>query len=206
MKRWDYFGITTPTHFFSFTISDIGYLGMVFAYVINFDKKTHHEETIAIPFASGVQIARNSTEGITKYKNKNVSLLLIKLPGKRTLSVSWKNFENNQDLNAEITINEKPEHELMNLVIPIGEKRFYFNRKTNCLPASGSIEYMGEKHLITPHDCLANLDWGRGVWEYDLFWVWASSSGFMADGRSNWAQYGLWIWRQFKSHRKRLYP
>jgi hypothetical protein len=28
---------------------------------------------------------------------------------------------------------------------------------------------------------LGNLDWGRGVWAYDSFWVWASASGFTAD-------------------------
>jgi len=183
LKRWDYYGITTPTHFFSFTISDIGYLGMIFAYVIDFNKKTHHEETIALPFASGVQIARNSTEGISRYANNKVSLVFNKLSEQRVLSVSWKNFENNQDLNAEITISEKPEHESMNLVIPIETKRFYFNRKINCMPASGWVEYLGQKHAIKPENCLANLDWGRGVWSYESFWVWASSSGFLSDGR-----------------------
>lgn len=183
LKRWDYYGITTPTHFFSFTISDIGYLGMVFAYVIDFNKNTYHEETIALPFARGVQIPRNSTEGITRYANNKISLMFNKLSEQRILSVSWKNFENNQDLNAEITISEKPNHESMNLVIPIETKRFYFNRKINCMPASGWVEYLGQKYVITPNNCLANLDWGRGVWAYDSFWVWASSSGFLADGR-----------------------
>jgi hypothetical protein len=28
------------------------------------------------------------------------------------------------------------------------------------------------------------LDWGRGVWAYDSFWVWASASGFTSDGRT----------------------
>jgi len=27
VKRWDYYGVTTPTHFFSATIGDISYLG-----------------------------------------------------------------------------------------------------------------------------------------------------------------------------------
>lgn len=183
LKRWDYYGITTPTHFFSFTISDIGYLGMVFAYVIDFNKKTYHEETIALPFARGVEIPRNSTEGNTCYRNRKVSLLFNKSSEQRTLSVSWKNFENNQDLTAEISITEKPEHESMNLVIPIEAKRFYFNRKINCMPASGWIEYLGEKRILNPNECLANLDWGRGVWAYESFWVWASSSGFLSDGR-----------------------
>ena len=35
IKRWDYYGVTTPTHFFSATIGDIGYLGSIFVYLID---------------------------------------------------------------------------------------------------------------------------------------------------------------------------
>jgi hypothetical protein len=183
MKRWDYYGISTPTHFFSFTVSDIGYLGMVFAYVVDFEKKTHHEETVAVPFAGGVQIPRNSTQGQTCYRNKKVSLVFEKDANQRFVKVRWENFENGQSLNAELSMQERPEYESMNLVIPIEEKRFYFNRKINCLPVSGWIEYLGRRHELSPQTCLANLDWGRGVWAYKSFWVWASASGFLPNGR-----------------------
>ena len=46
MKRWDYYGLTTKTHYFSFTVSDIGYLGMVFAYVIDFENKTIDRKSV----------------------------------------------------------------------------------------------------------------------------------------------------------------
>ena len=49
IKRWDYYGITTPTHFYSFTLFDIGYLQMVFAYVIDFAARSHHAETLTRP-------------------------------------------------------------------------------------------------------------------------------------------------------------
>ena len=29
----------------------------------------------------------------------------------------------------------------MNIVIPIAGKRFYYNHKINCLPASGNLQY-----------------------------------------------------------------
>ncbi len=65
----------------------------------------------------------------------------------------------------------------MTIVIPIASKRFYYNRKVNCMPAEGSITY-GDTHIpVNPADSLGNLDWGRGVWEYQSFWVWASASG-----------------------------
>ncbi len=183
IKRWDYYGITTPTHFFSFTISDIGYLGMVFAYVVDFEQKTHHEETLSLPFGGGVQLPRNNEAGQTTYQNENVSLTFSAGPALRHIAVQWKNFEKGQDLNAEIDLDLQPDHQSMNIVIPIEKRRFYYNRKINCMPASGWVEYLGNKHTISPDSCLGNLDWGRGVWAYDSFWVWASASGFSAAGQ-----------------------
>lgn len=184
MKCWDYYGLTTKTHFFSFTVSDIGYLGMIFAYVIDFEKKTLHEETLAIPFAKGVEIPRNSQDGVTQYKNDKVKLLFFTTNDQRKLSIHWTNFENNQDLKAEIKLDHPAGHQSMNLVIPIEKRRFYFNRKINCLPATGWVEYLGQKYDLTSQTALGNLDWGRGVWAYDSFWVWASASGFTDDGRT----------------------
>lgn len=184
MKRWDYYGLTTPSHYFSFTVSDIGYLGMIFAYVVDFEKKRHHEETIAVPFAMGVYLPRNSTSGETRFKNKKVALSFKKENEQRIFNIHWKDFENGQDLKAEFTLQEPDQHESMNLVIPIEKKRFYFNRKINCMPANGWVEYLGTKHMLDPQSGLGNLDWGRGVWAYDSFWVWASASGFLEDGQT----------------------
>ena len=72
----------------------------------------------------------------------------------------------------------------MNIVIPIGQKRFYWNRKINCLPAEGSLRYGKVHEQLHPDETLGSLDWGRGVWEYSSFWNWASASGFMQDGRA----------------------
>ncbi|MBI4789185.1 MAG: DUF2804 domain-containing protein, partial [Chloroflexi bacterium] len=77
-----------------------------------------------------------------------------------------------------------PEYESMNIVIPIGQKRFYYNRKINCLPAEGFIQYGDTREELRPNDSLGSLDWGRGVWKYSSYWNWASASGFLPDGRT----------------------
>lgn len=184
LKRWDYYGLTTKTHYFSFTVSDIGYLGMIFAYAIDFEKKVMHEETVAIPFAAGVKIARNSPDGVTEFENKKVRMRFTTQAEQRKLSIAWKNFEDGKDLNAELKLNLPEKHESMNLVIPIEKNRFYFNRKINCIPTRGFVEYKGNRFEISPNNALGNLDWGRGVWAYDSFWVWASASGFTEDQRT----------------------
>jgi hypothetical protein len=69
------------------------------------------------------------------------------------------------------------------MATPIGEKRFYYNRKINCLPAEGWVRHGAEETALDPKACLGGLDWGRGVWEYDSFWNWASASAYLPDGR-----------------------
>jgi hypothetical protein len=184
VKRWDYYGLTTPTHYISATLADLGYAGQVFAYVIEFETGRYHEETLTIPLARGMILPRNSTEGESAFEDKRVRMIFQAKAGARQLSLAWPGFEEGKGLAAEVTMALPPEHESMVVVIPIGRKRFYYNRKINALPAQGWVRYGGQQFDVHPGSCLGNLDWGRGVWEYRSFWVWASASGFLTDGRT----------------------
>jgi hypothetical protein len=184
IKRWDYYAIFTPQRFFSATIADLGYAGNIFVYTLDFTTGDLHEEGLVIPLGKGIQLARNSKVGETSYANKQVSLHFQANPQERRIKVHWPGFHSGQGIRAEITLHIPPKHESMNIIIPIGEKRFYDNTKINCLPAEGFIQYGDVREDIQPHTCLGSLDWGRGVWEYRSFWNWASASGFLPDGRT----------------------
>jgi hypothetical protein len=183
IKRWDYYGLTTPDHFFSATLADLGYAGQVFIYLIDFATGKYHEATLTLPFSRGIALPRNSTEGDSTFDNGQVRLAFRHEPDARHISVVWPQFAGN-DLTADVTLRLKPDHESMTIVIPIGQKRFYYNRKINCLPAAGYLTWGDQRFDFQPHTALGNLDWGRGVWEYRSFWVWASASGFLTDGRT----------------------
>ena len=75
IKRWDYYGLTTPTHYFSLTLADLGYAGQVFAYVVDFEGRRHHEETLTIPLGRGIALPRNSTEGTSAFDNGRVRMV-----------------------------------------------------------------------------------------------------------------------------------
>lgn len=180
IKRWDYYAVFTPSHFFSFTISDVGYLGMVFAYVINFETGEFKEQTLTLPFGGGVELPRNSTEGLTRYAGRAAQMTFEARPESRLVKVNWPAFDG---LQAELRFDLPLEHQSTTMVIPIKDRRFYYNRKINCMPVEGWINFAGVRHELQPGETSGGLDWGRGVWEYDSFWVWASSSGFLADGR-----------------------
>lgn len=191
VKRWDYYGVTTPDRFFSATLADLGYAGQAFIYTVDFTTGQYHEETLTIvdppvPGKSpggGMALPRNSTEGESRYDNGKVRLAFQVAPAGRQLSVAWPDF-GGRPLTAEVFFHAAPEHESTVVVIPIRGNRFYYNRKINCLPAAGWLKIGDVRTEIQPETSLGNLDWGRGVWEYRSFWVWASASGFLPDRRT----------------------
>jgi hypothetical protein len=191
VKRWDYYAVFTPHRFFSATIADLGYAGNIFVYTLDFESGELHEEGLVIPLGKGIELPRNSTAGGSRFEDKRVKLRFSLATDKRHLSVSWPGFHNGRGIAAEIDLSTPPGYESMNIVIPIGEKRFYYNRKINCLPASGWLRYGAIQEELKPDESLGSLDWGRGVWEYRSFWNWASASGFLPDGRNLGLNLGL---------------
>jgi hypothetical protein len=184
IKRWDYYGFTTPDYFFSATLADLGYAGQVFIYLIDFTSGEYHEATLTLPFARGIAIPRNSTEGNSTFDNGKVRLAFQHEADTRHISVVWPQFAG-KDLAADVRLHLKPNHESMTIVIPMNStRRFYYNRKINCLPAEGHLTWGDARLDFKPTDTLGNLDWGRGIWDYRSFWVWASASGFLPDGRT----------------------
>jgi hypothetical protein len=184
IKRWDYYAVFSPRRFFSATIADLGYAGNLFVYTMDFETGDLHEEGIVVPFGKGVTLPRNSNEGDSHFEDARLKLDFSLHPDRRHLSVSWPSFHAGRGIQAEIDLQTPSGYESMNIVIPIGEKRFYWNRKINCLPASGFVKYGDLNETLDAKTCLGSLDWGRGVWEYQSYWNWASASGFLPDGRT----------------------
>ncbi|MBC7260606.1 MAG: DUF2804 domain-containing protein, partial [Chloroflexi bacterium] len=184
IKRWDYYGVTTPEFFFSATLSHVGYLGLVFVYLLDLRTRELVEDTLMVPLGRGIHLARNSDQGDSYFDNGRVRVAFHLEGDKRHLQVDWPAFHHGQGIAADVSLHCPPEHESMVIVIPIGHRRFYYNRKMNCLPATGWVQYGQQRLDLQPDHALGNLDWGRGVWEYKSFWVWASASAYLPDGRT----------------------
>jgi hypothetical protein len=184
IKRWDYYAVFTPRRFFSATIADLGYAGNIFVYTLDFETGELHEEGLVIPLGKGITLPRDSSAGDCHFENDKARLDFRLSGDRRCLSVAWPGFHDGLGIEAEIALTCPPGYESMNIAIPIGGRRFYYNRKINCLPAAGTLRYGELSETLDPRNSSGSLDWGRGVWEYQSFWNWASASGFLPDGRT----------------------
>lgn len=184
IKRWDYYAVFTPQRFFSATIADLGYAGNIFVYTVDFSSGELHEEGLVIPLGRGIRLPRNSYEGDATFEGKGVRLSFHLEPGLRQVFVDWPAFHDGRGIRADVRLHCLPDHESMTIVIPIEQKRFYYNRKINCMPAEGELRYGRIHEALEARHTLGSLDWGRGVWAYRSFWNWASASGYLPDGRA----------------------
>ena len=184
VKRWDYYGITTRNFFLSITLAHLGYAGTVFLYTLDFATGELIEETLLVPLGRGIRLARNSDQGDCSFHNGQVGIDFTLEEGARRVQIDWPAYNHGQGLTAAVALRCPPAHESMTIVTPIGKRRFYYNRKLNCLPAEGWVRRGETRVELCPERDLGNLDWGRGVWEYKSFWVWASASAYLPDGRT----------------------
>ena len=176
-------------------MSDVGYLGLVFAYVLDFKTNEYHEETLSIPFGKGIELPRNSTTGDCHYRKDGIHLhFLVKHDRERIIEVKWPEFGGSV-LKANLKLLLPHDHESVVNVFPYRNKRFFYTRKVNCISVEGRIEYGWDEdthyvnpiprvYKIQPEDCLGTLDWGVGVWPYRSFWIWGSLSQHLPDGRT----------------------
>jgi len=183
IKEWDYYGITTPDFYFSATVSNVGYMGLVFAYFIDFHDRTRLMKVLPTPMGLGCRLPRQSDTGDVHFHLVGVSMRFVRERERRVLEVKWRRFSRGADLHAELVLEQPEDLESIVVATPISKGHFYYNQKINCMPVSGRIRCGGIDSELAGDSALATLDWGRGVWEYRTFWNWASASGFLPDGR-----------------------
>lgn len=179
IKEWDYYYISDGRFGLCLTISNLNYVGVLSASVLDFYSKTHYDKTSMIFSPKGkVVLPETSKEGLSVLKTKNAEFKFEVKDGKRLLSGYFNNFykENglNRNLEFEIELKDEPEESMVKVTPFKNKHHFYYNQKINCMTASGKFTYKGKVYVFDESLSLATLDWGRGVLPYNTLWYWAS--------------------------------
>jgi hypothetical protein len=174
-KRWNYWCVTDDKRLFSVTLANVDYIGIAFAYFLEYETKRFIEQTVTVPFGRGC-VLPDTVSGDVFFENRAMNLSFTKDQGCTRIHVDSPAF-GGITLSAELRVEHPKDHETLNVVIPWSERRFNFTSKQNCLPASGTVSIGDETFAFDPGSAFACLDYGRGMWRYSTSWNWASTSG-----------------------------
>ncbi|AHC13986.1 DUF2804 domain-containing protein [Salinispira pacifica] len=208
IKEWDYYYVISPElkRGITFTISDLGYAGLIALCWVDFEKEEVHQlDTISWfprggifhPETAGAAgdnhrgrserspggaRAFSPDSGRVSFSNDDISLSFEAVDGQRRIRVSAPDMkfpDGSKGLEGELVLNQPPELESMNIATSWkkNRKRFYYNRKINNMSAAGTIRAGRRSYFFRDEDSMGGLDWGRGAWTYKNRWFWASMSG-----------------------------
>ena len=178
-KEWDYYLFTNDSFALAFTISDLGYIGLLSVSFIDLKTGKEHTESEIYPFPKGKAFGLGARvpDAHAECHTKRLDLSYENVDDHRHISCNFRKFDGDKDFKCEIDAYE-PDMEVMFITTPWKEKptAFYHNCKKNCLEAEGWVTYGDRTEKMTRQETLGCLDWGRGVWTYDNTWYWGTAS------------------------------
>ena len=184
-KEWDYYLFTNESFGVAFTISDLGYIGLLSASFIDLKEGTEHTESDLVVFPAGKKFGLGATvkDAHAECHTKRLDLVFKRVGDKqRKIICDFRNFDGDKSLTAELDV-FGPDMDAMYIATPWKEREtaFYYNCKMNCLAVSGTVVYGDRVLRMDRMNSLGVLDWGRGIWTYDNTWYWGTGSGMLGN-------------------------
>ncbi|MDP2774294.1 MAG: DUF2804 domain-containing protein [Nocardioides sp.] len=168
-KRWEYWGVVTPTHVVGAVVSSLDYAGVHSLYVL--DRATGQERVAeaVVPFARGTVLADRSGAGDAHGAGGSLSIALSSGPDATTVRAVAPGLE------LDVVV-PTVDRDSLSVVVPWSERRFQYTVKDLGRPVRGHLVVDGTSYDVEPAGSFAVLDHGRGKWPYSMTWNWAAGS------------------------------
>ncbi|WP_096272021.1 DUF2804 domain-containing protein [Paucisalibacillus globulus] len=191
-KKWNYWCVTTPEVLFSATISHIDYAAVMFVYILDLKTLQFHEKTTLVPLGKKITMPEGVQESVS-YESKGMTIRFKDSGQVTTITVHCPNFSGDgQSLEADLVLTRPEDYESLNVVVPWSNKRYQFTSKQPAIPATGRITWRNKQFQLQENDAFGCLDFGRGKWNYQSTWNWASASGVVEGKRVGLNFGGQW--------------
>jgi hypothetical protein len=184
-KRWEYWGLTTPTHVVAATVAALDYAGIGQVWVLDRATGTELDKVVIVPFARGVVLPERSGPGAgpTRFASGGLTIELTDDTTGTALRLRTDRVD------AQLRAHRPAGHESLGVVVPWSERRFQYTVKDLARPLTGRLRLDGVEVPVPAGSCWAVLDHGRGRWPYAMTWNWGAASG-VVDGRVIGVQIG----------------
>jgi hypothetical protein len=182
-KRWEYWGVVTPTHVIALTVADLDYAAQHQVWVLDRAAGVEVDTVAVVPLGRGVVLPASSGGGPVRAHAKGLDIAIDEGEHRTRLRAVTGRVE--VDLVASVPAG----HESLGVVVPWSDRLFQYTLKDVARPVSGTLVVDGVRHDVPADGSWAVLDHGRGRWPYSMSWNWGAGSGTV-DGRVVGVQVG----------------
>ncbi|MGO1974739.1 MAG: DUF2804 domain-containing protein [Propionibacteriaceae bacterium] len=182
-KRWEYWGIVSPSHIITLMVTHLDFVGVHGVYIL--DRRTGVETTVdrTVPLGRRTSLPDRSGAGRVSVAAKDLQIEVDQEPEQSLLLAVGNDFRLELDLPVE------PGRESLGVVVGWSPRLFQYTLKDVGRSVVGTLRLGLEEHPIPYESSFAVLDHGRGRWPHRVAWTWAAGSA--ADGgRSRAIQFG----------------
>lgn len=169
-KRWEYWGIVSPTHIISLMTTHLDFVGVHGIYIL--DRRTGVETIVdrTVPLGRHSQLPDRSGEGRVSVSAKDLQIEIEQEPHQTLLLAAGNDFR----LELELPIRD--DHESLGVALGWSPRLFQYTLKDVGRPVVGTLSLGVEEHPIPYESSFAVLDHGRGRWPHRVAWTWAAGS------------------------------
>lgn len=167
-KRWEYWGVVTPTHVIGIVISSLDYAGVPSLYVLERATGREWAEDGLVPLARGVELPDVAGRGLARTSGGGVRITIDQRADATTILAQAGAVA------VDLDVPMPPDHEALGVVVPWSETRFQYTVKDVARPVSGTLTVEGQAYAVG-EGSFAVLDHGRGKWPYSMTWNWAAA-------------------------------
>jgi hypothetical protein len=182
-KRWEYWGLVTPTHVVGLTVSSIDYAGVQSVFVLDRTTGVEIVRDAVVPLARHVVLPERCGTGRAHVEASGLRIDLDETAEGTRLRAATDEVE------VDVTALRPDGHECLAVVVPWSDRVFQYTVKDVGRPARGRIGVRGTTYDVDAGDSFAVLDHGRGRWPYSVTWNWGAGHGHV-DGRAVGLQLG----------------
>lgn len=191
-KRWEYWGLMTPTHVVGVTVSSLDYAAVHQVWVLDRRSGTEIDGGAVVPLGRGTVLPESLGGGAARARARGLAIDIEDAPrgegeDEGAGGGTWIRARTDR-VSLDVVATAPPGHESLGVVVPWSGTRFQYTVKDLARPLHGAITVDGDRHEIGD-DAWAVLDHGRGRWPYSMTWNWGAGSG-RVDGRVVGVQVG----------------